>query len=142
MLGFGDFVVLLHFNAISRTIENALRMEGIPNQMLGGHQFFERAEIKDTLAYLQLVDNPHFEPAFSHAINIPPRGIGDKVTTDYNHLLSLRLIHLLTNVYYRVMTESFDLFYGHFGHNTAPDLFLKKAFDELDASGRDGHFVA
>ncbi|KAG1826576.1 P-loop containing nucleoside triphosphate hydrolase protein [Suillus variegatus] len=78
MLGFGDFAVLLRFNAISRTIENALRMEGIPNRMLGGHQFFERAEIKDTLAYLQLVDNPHFEPAFSRAINIPPRGIGDK----------------------------------------------------------------
>ncbi|KIK45214.1 hypothetical protein CY34DRAFT_78359 [Suillus luteus UH-Slu-Lm8-n1] len=78
MLGFGDFAVLLRFNAISRTIENALRKEGIPNRMLGGHQFFERAEIKDILAYLQLVDNPHFEPAFSRAINNPSRGIGDK----------------------------------------------------------------
>ncbi|KAG2070745.1 UvrD-helicase-domain-containing protein [Suillus decipiens] len=78
MLGFGDFAVLLRFNAISRTIENALQKEGIPNRMLGGHQFFERAEIKDILAYLQLVDNPHFEPAFSRAINIPSRGIGDK----------------------------------------------------------------
>ncbi|KAG1883398.1 P-loop containing nucleoside triphosphate hydrolase protein, partial [Suillus subluteus] len=78
MLGFGDFAVLLRFNAISRTIENALQKEGIPNRMLGGHQFFERAEIKDILAYLQLVDNPHFEPAFSRAVNIPSRGIGDK----------------------------------------------------------------
>ncbi|KAG1762716.1 P-loop containing nucleoside triphosphate hydrolase protein [Suillus occidentalis] len=78
MLGFGDFAVLLRFNAISRTIENALQKEGIPNRMLGGHQFFERAEIKDILAYLQLVDNPHFEPAFSRAINNPSRGIGDK----------------------------------------------------------------
>ncbi|KAG1743430.1 P-loop containing nucleoside triphosphate hydrolase protein [Suillus lakei] len=78
MLGFGDFAVLLRFNAISRTIENALQKEGIPNRILGGHQFFERAEIKDILAYLQLVDNPHFEPAFSRAINIPARGIGDK----------------------------------------------------------------
>ncbi|KAG2340726.1 UvrD-helicase-domain-containing protein [Suillus weaverae] len=78
MLGFGDFAVLLRFNAISRTIENALQKEGIPNRMLGGHQFFERAEIKDILAYLQLVDNPHFEPAFSRSINIPSRGIGDK----------------------------------------------------------------
>ncbi|KAG2149079.1 P-loop containing nucleoside triphosphate hydrolase protein, partial [Suillus bovinus] len=78
MLGFGDFAVLLRFNAISRTIENALQKEGIPNRMLGGHQFFERAEIKDILAYLQLVDNPQFEPAFSRAINTPSRGIGEK----------------------------------------------------------------
>ncbi|OJA17125.1 hypothetical protein AZE42_02583 [Rhizopogon vesiculosus] len=78
MLGFGDFAVLLRFNAISRTIENALQKERIPNRILGGHQFFERAEIKDILAYLQLVDNPSFEPAFSRAINIPARGIGGK----------------------------------------------------------------
>ncbi|KAG1729658.1 P-loop containing nucleoside triphosphate hydrolase protein, partial [Suillus paluster] len=78
MLGFGDFAVLLRLHAISRTIESALQKEGIPHRILGGHRFFERTEIKDILAYLQLVDNPQFEPAFSRAINIPSRGIGDK----------------------------------------------------------------
>ncbi|KAG0708108.1 UvrD-like helicase C-terminal domain-containing protein [Suillus ampliporus] len=70
--------VELRFNAISRTIENTLQKEGIPNRILCGHQFFQRAEIKDILAYLQLMDNPQFEPAFSHTINIPSQGIGDK----------------------------------------------------------------
>ncbi|KAH7915664.1 P-loop containing nucleoside triphosphate hydrolase protein [Hygrophoropsis aurantiaca] len=78
MLTYGDFVVLLRYNAISRSIESALQKERIPNRILGGHKFFERAEIKDLLAYLQLVDNPQFEPAFSRAINIPSRGIGEK----------------------------------------------------------------
>ncbi|KAH7925501.1 UvrD-helicase-domain-containing protein [Leucogyrophana mollusca] len=78
MLTYGDFVVLLRFNAISRSIESALQKERIPNRILGGHKFFERAEIKDLLAYLQLIDNPQFEPAFSRAVNVPSRGIGDK----------------------------------------------------------------
>ncbi|KAG2335723.1 P-loop containing nucleoside triphosphate hydrolase protein, partial [Suillus weaverae] len=52
MLGFGDIAVLLRFNAISRTIENALQKEGIPNRMLGGYQFFDRAEVSDLLRVL------------------------------------------------------------------------------------------
>ncbi|KZP25249.1 UvrD-helicase-domain-containing protein [Athelia psychrophila] len=78
MLGWSDFVVLLRFNALSRSIESALQREGILSRVLGGHKFFDRAEIKDLLAYLQIVDNPHFVPAFSRAINTPGRGIGDK----------------------------------------------------------------
>ncbi|KAF7976974.1 hypothetical protein HWV62_5051 [Athelia sp. TMB] len=78
MLGWKDFVVLLRFTALSRSIESALQREGILSRVLGGHKFFERAEIKDLLAYLQIVDNPQFVPAFSRAINTPGRGIGDK----------------------------------------------------------------
>ncbi|KAJ3820348.1 P-loop containing nucleoside triphosphate hydrolase protein [Lentinula raphanica] len=74
----GDFVILLRFNALSRAIESALQKEGIPSRVLGGHKFFERVEIKDLLAYLQLVDNPRFVPAFMRAINIPARGMGEK----------------------------------------------------------------
>ncbi|KAH7106386.1 P-loop containing nucleoside triphosphate hydrolase protein [Auriculariales sp. MPI-PUGE-AT-0066] len=47
-----------------------------------GHKFFERMEVKDLLAYLQLVDNPNFTPAFQRAINTPPRAIGDKSLTE------------------------------------------------------------
>ncbi|KAJ3920166.1 P-loop containing nucleoside triphosphate hydrolase protein [Lentinula edodes] len=78
VLNWGDFVILLRFNALSRTIESALQKEGIPSRILGGHKFFERVEIKDLLAYLQLVDNPQFVPAFVRAINTPARGMGEK----------------------------------------------------------------
>lgn len=69
----------MRFNALSRTIENALQKEGIPCRILGGHKFFERLEVKDILAYLQLLDNPAFVPALLRVINVPGRGIGEKV---------------------------------------------------------------
>ncbi|KAK0500348.1 P-loop containing nucleoside triphosphate hydrolase protein [Armillaria luteobubalina] len=81
-LHWGDFAVLLRFNALSRAIESALQKEGIPHRILGGHRFFERLEIKDILAYLQLVDNPSFGPAFSRAVNVPSRGIGEKTLAE------------------------------------------------------------
>ncbi|KAF9814441.1 hypothetical protein IEO21_05105 [Rhodonia placenta] len=80
MLGWGDFVILLRLNALSRSIESALQKEGIPNRVLAGHKFFDRLEVKDILAYLQFVDNPHFVPAFSRAINVPGRSIGEKAS--------------------------------------------------------------
>ncbi|KAJ7050825.1 P-loop containing nucleoside triphosphate hydrolase protein [Mycena amicta] len=78
VLRYGDFAILLRFGALSRAIESALQKEAIPSVILGGHKFFERQEIKDILAYLQLVDNPSFTPALTRAINIPSRGIGEK----------------------------------------------------------------
>ncbi|KAF9485206.1 P-loop containing nucleoside triphosphate hydrolase protein [Pholiota conissans] len=81
-LRWGDFVVLLRFNALSRPIESALQMEGIPCRILGGHKFFERMEVKDILSYLQLVDNPEFDPAFVRAIKVPARGTGDKTLAE------------------------------------------------------------
>ncbi|KAH9930039.1 P-loop containing nucleoside triphosphate hydrolase protein [Fomitopsis serialis] len=62
--------------------ESALQKEGIPNRVLGGHKFFERLEVKDLLAYLQLIDNPHFVPAFARVINVPARGIGEKTIAE------------------------------------------------------------
>ncbi|KAJ7047915.1 P-loop containing nucleoside triphosphate hydrolase protein [Mycena alexandri] len=78
VLRWGDFAILLRFSALSRAIESALQKEAIPSAVLGGHKFFERQEIKDILAYLQLVDNPSFVPALTRAINIPSRAIGEK----------------------------------------------------------------
>ncbi|KAJ7229193.1 P-loop containing nucleoside triphosphate hydrolase protein [Mycena pura] len=78
VLRWSDFAVLLRFSALSRAIESALQKEAIPSAILGGHKFFERQEIKDILAYLQLVDNPNFNPALIRAINIPNRGVGEK----------------------------------------------------------------
>ncbi|KAI0714341.1 P-loop containing nucleoside triphosphate hydrolase protein [Cerioporus squamosus] len=85
MLNWNDFVVLLRFNALSRTIESALQKEGIPNRVLAGHKFFERLEIKDVLAYLQLIDNPAFVPAFTRVVNVPSRSVGEKTVAELLH---------------------------------------------------------
>ncbi|KAI0775289.1 UvrD-helicase-domain-containing protein [Trametes elegans] len=86
MFNWGDFVVLLRYNSLSRGIESALQKEGIPNRVLAGQKFFERMEIKDVLAYLQLVDNPQFAPAFLRVVNVPARTVGDKTV----HEITLR----------------------------------------------------
>ncbi|KAK4688393.1 ATP-dependent DNA helicase UvrD/PcrA, partial [Tremellales sp. Uapishka_1] len=78
VLNHDDFAVLLRTNALSRNIETALQKESIPNRIIGGHKFFERLEVKDLLAYLQLADNPEFTPAFMRVVNVPRRSIGDK----------------------------------------------------------------
>jgi superfamily I DNA/RNA helicase len=70
---------IVRYNALSRALEAALQRESIPNRVLSGVKFFERLEIKDLLAYLQLVDNPDSEPAGVRVINVPSRRIGEKV---------------------------------------------------------------
>ena len=82
MLGFSDFAVLVRYSALSLNIERALQRNGIPSRMVGGHKFFERAEIRDMLAYLQLIDNPDYTPAFTRAVATPKRGVGDKSIVD------------------------------------------------------------
>ncbi|MBI2204333.1 MAG: UvrD-helicase domain-containing protein [Candidatus Rokubacteria bacterium] len=63
-------------NAQSRVVEDALRRARIPYTIVGGVRFYERKEIKDTLAYLRLILNPNDDVAFRRAIGAPPRGIG------------------------------------------------------------------
>ena len=77
----GDFAVLYRTNAQSRPYEEALRREGIPYRVVGGVRFYERREIKDVLAYLQLAVNPVDDAAFLRVVNWPRRGIGS-VTLD------------------------------------------------------------
>ena len=68
--------VLYRTNSQSRLIEEALRRYGIKYTMVGGFSFYERAEIKDILSYLKLVQNPHDSIALQRVINTPARGIG------------------------------------------------------------------
>jgi DNA helicase-2/ATP-dependent DNA helicase PcrA len=68
--------VLYRTNAQSRLVEEALRRYNIPYTMVGGFSFYERAEIKDMLAYLRLIRNPHDSMALQRVINTPARGIG------------------------------------------------------------------
>ena len=70
--------ILYRSNALSRVLEQALVEAKVPYRIYGGLRFFERAEIKDTLAWLRLLSNPDDDPAFERALAQPPRGVGDK----------------------------------------------------------------
>lgn len=72
-----DIAILYRSNAQSRVFEEALIREEIPYRVYGGLRFFERAEIKDALAYLRLVANRDDDPAFERIVNLPTRGIGN-----------------------------------------------------------------
>jgi len=74
-------VVLYRTNAQSRLFEEALRRRAIPYNIVGGFSFYERAEVKDVIAYLKLATNPRDDIAMARVINSPPRGIG-KSTID------------------------------------------------------------
>ncbi|MBC3883627.1 UvrD-helicase domain-containing protein [Undibacterium griseum] len=73
---FSDYAILYRGNHQSRVIEQALRRERIPYTISGGQSFFDRAEIKDIIAYLRLIANEDDDPAFIRAITTPKRGVG------------------------------------------------------------------
>ena len=73
-----ETAILYRSNAQSRVFEEQLLAQGIPYRVYGGLRFFERAEIKDALAYLRLVANRDSDPAFERIVNLPTRGIGNK----------------------------------------------------------------
>src|SRR6056297_1423708 len=73
-----ESAILYRSNAQSRLFEQALLREDIPYRVYGGLRFFERAEVKDAMAYLRLIHNPHDDPAFERVINLPARGIGER----------------------------------------------------------------
>ncbi|MBA2303026.1 MAG: UvrD-helicase domain-containing protein [Acidobacteria bacterium] len=71
--------VLYRTNAQSRAIEDSLMREAIPYKIIGGVRFYERKEIKDALAYLKLIINPHDDVSLRRVINVPARGVGKGV---------------------------------------------------------------
>ena len=73
-----DVAILYRSNAQSRTFEEALIQARVPYKVYGGLRFFERAEIKDALAYLRLITNRDDDASFERVVNLPPRGIGAK----------------------------------------------------------------
>ena len=75
---YSEVAVLYRSNAQSRAFEEALLAEQVPYRVYGGMRFFERAEIKDTLAYLRMIGNRADDAAFERAVNTPTRGIGDR----------------------------------------------------------------
>jgi ATP-dependent DNA helicase UvrD/PcrA len=72
-----EIAVVYRTNAQSRVLEDVLVRQGVGYQVIGGPRFYERAEIKDALAYLQVIDNPYDSVSLTRIANKPRRGIGD-----------------------------------------------------------------
>ena len=75
---YSDIAILYRMNSQSRIFEDFLRQNNIPYKIYGGLSFYQRKEIKDTIAYLRLALNPYDEQALDRIINYPNRGIGDR----------------------------------------------------------------
>lgn len=74
---YSDVAVLYRVNALSRSIESALRERQIPFKVYGGMRFYDRKEIKDVISYLRIINDSHDDLALERIINVPRRGIGD-----------------------------------------------------------------
>ena len=73
---FRDVAVLCRLHALTKPLQEALRNSGIPHRVVGEARFFDKSIVKDVLAYLRVIHNPHDDSSFAHALNRPPRGIG------------------------------------------------------------------
>jgi DNA helicase-2/ATP-dependent DNA helicase PcrA len=90
-----DFAVFYRVNSLSRPFEDALRSHAIPYQIVRGLEFYQRREVKDILAYLQLLNNPQSTVAFRRIINVPPRKIGKTTLQRLADHADLRNVPLL-----------------------------------------------
>lgn len=91
-LSLAKMAILYRQNAQSRALESACLSRGLPYIIYGGTPFYKRAEIKNAVAYMQLVAHPHADEAFMRVVNFPPRGIGQKT------LDTLRLVANSQNI--------------------------------------------
>lgn len=108
-----EMAILYRSNAQSRVIEEALMQFGIPYRVYGGLRYFDRAEIKDALAYLRIIANRADDPAFERIINTPTRGIGDRtlsVIREHAKMMNLTLwdalAQLLEQKHFPTRTET------------------------------------
>lgn len=116
-----DIAIFYRVHAQSRVIEDMLRSHNLPYQIVGGMKFFERAEVKDLLSYLRLIENPRSDTDLLRIINVPARGIGNKTvervldiagensTSVYEALGRSRKDTLLSSGAKKKLAEIFDL---------------------------------
>ena len=90
--------VLLRLTAHSRAFESIFHRLNIPYRLLGGVRFFDRAEVRDLLAYLTLADNPAYTPAVLRVLNVPKRGIGPQSAQQLANAAQHAQVPLLTHL--------------------------------------------
>ncbi len=96
---YGDMAILMRTSSQTRPFEECLIKLGIPYNIISGVRFYERAEIRDIIAYMRIVSQPADDLAFERIINVPKRGIGKA---------ALQKLHLLSRKYAFPLTKSAD----------------------------------
>ncbi len=97
---FNQNAVLYRVNALSNTLENVFVRSGIPYRVIGGHRFFDRKEIKDVIAYLNVINNPNDAVRLKRIINEPKRGIGETTVKNAEEIadqLGISLFEVFSN---------------------------------------------
>ncbi|MEO7877432.1 MAG: UvrD-helicase domain-containing protein, partial [Dokdonella sp.] len=110
-----EFAVLYRGNHQSRALEKALRIARVPYHVTGGTAFLDRAEVKDLLAYLRLINNPDDDAAFLRIVNLPRRDIGATTLEKLGELAATRNASLLR-------AAQTDSVLGHLGGRAASSL--------------------
>jgi len=104
-LPYSDYAILYRGNHQSRPFERALREHQIPYHLSGGLSFFERSEIKDIMAYLQLLVNPDNDGAFLRSVNTPRRGLGPGTIEKLANFANEKGVSLFSACYEQGITE-------------------------------------
>ncbi len=102
---FSDYAILYRSNHLSRVFEEQLRSQNVPYTVSGGTSFFEKAEIKDVVAYLRLIANPDDDPAFIRAITTPKRGVGNSTLEKLASYAGLRNVSLFEAAFESTMAH-------------------------------------
>ncbi|HEY5961504.1 MAG TPA: 3'-5' exonuclease, partial [Polyangiaceae bacterium] len=123
-----SIAIFYRVHAQSRVLEEAMRADNIPYQVVGGMRFFDRAEVKDIIAYLRLVDNPRSDADLLRIVNVPARGIGKRTldvwtelaaergTSLYDCLPQLLMADTLNNGTKKKLQAFYDLIEGFRSH--------------------------
>ena len=136
-----DMTILYRTNSQSRVLEEKLLAANIPYKIYGGMQFFQRKEIKDILAYLNLLNNPNDNHNFYRIINVPKRSIGDKTLEKLSEIANEKGISMLESTKYideipgirASVKEAAKDFYKmmHEIYENLDELSIKEVFDEV-----------
>ena len=93
---YSDFAIFYRVNALSRLLETALSRHAVPYQVAAGYSFFERAEVRDLIAYLRLIENESDDAAMERIVNRPARGIGNTTLLKLRNYADKHRISLFT----------------------------------------------
>ena len=95
----GEMAVMYRINAQSRAMEVACNRRGLPYRLVGGVKFYQRKEIRDTLSFLRLVNNPADDAALERIINVPARGISQRSMLELRRVAQAWEVPLLDVVF-------------------------------------------